>query len=178
MTPEIELLRTHPDLIRFLQEKTDFELVDQDWNEPSDVSYLSAAKREEPVMKAILEAAEETNALIAWFGQNPCNSEIGVGLWRGPEHTPLDRAPVVVLDDEGEYRLVAATVGDYLLSAVAPAAFEESQPLLAAAGLAVSTTWDEIITRIGRFLEAATDPSEFFDSRYNVHRAARGLPPL
>jgi hypothetical protein len=175
MTPEIELLRANPDLLQPLQDQAFFELVDQDGDGPSERSHLSAAQPEDPAMVAICEAADETNALITWFGEG--EDQVSVGLWRGPEQTPLDRAPVVVLDTESEYWLVAATVGDYLLSAAGCAAFDEYQPLLAAAGMAVSATWEEIITQVARFLEAATDPNEFFDSRHEERRAARGLGP-
>jgi hypothetical protein len=77
----------------------ELQLVDDPrWAEPSDVSYLNDKDRANPSTMSNVEAMAATNELIAWFGRD---MEGFVGLWRGPNNTPLEQAPIVRLDTEG-----------------------------------------------------------------------------
>lgn len=169
MTPEIELLRSRPGLLEPVQAETGFELVDPSWDEASDTSYLSDFDRENPDIMANVEAMAETNALITWFGRE--DEQDAVGLWCGPEGTPLDRAPVVVLDTEGQYYLASTTVGDYLLWSAGREAFDAYRIVLADAGLRVSASWTDLDAAV----PSGSGPQEYRDLRYREHRATRGL---
>src|SRR6266545_3257150 len=107
MTPDIVKLRDSLTTLGPIIDRLELELVDDPaWGEPSDTSYLTDADRDNPDIAANLAAMSETNKLIAWFGRD---AEGYLGLWRGPDGRPLDEAPVVRLDTEGQYSIVAAT---------------------------------------------------------------------
>ena len=108
MTPDIVKLRDALPTLEPIIDRLELQLVDDPtWHEPSDTSYLSDADRQNPDIAANVEAMAETNRLIAWFGRD---AEGYLGLWRGPKNRSLTEAPVVRLDTEGQYSIVAATV--------------------------------------------------------------------
>jgi hypothetical protein len=110
MTPDIEKLREAMPTLEPIIDRLELQLVDDPtWNEPSDTSYLSESDRQNPDIAANVEAMAETNKLIAWFGRD---AEGYVGMWRGPGERPIPGAPVVRLDKEGEYSIVAPAVPD------------------------------------------------------------------
>lgn len=71
-----------------------------------DTSYLTDADRANPGIMANVAAIEETAALVAWVA---VERQRALGYWRGPESTPLDAAPLVEFDSEGQFRLAGAT---------------------------------------------------------------------
>src|SRR4051812_37223145 len=116
MTPDLVRLRKALEDLEDIVDAVELELVeDPDWAEPSDTSYLTRADRANPDIVANVSAMAVTNKLIAWFGKD---SEGYVGLWRGPKQRPIETAPVVRLDSEGQYEIVAATIPDYLAISV------------------------------------------------------------
>ena len=155
-----------------LVEELELELVDDpQWAEPSDVSYLNAADRADPEIMDNVEAMSATNNLIAWFGRD---QEGFVGFWCGPSNGPIDAAPVVRLDTEGQYRLIAATVPDYLAISVPEDEFAATKQTLIDAGFSVSSSREAI----WHALESFDDPNEYRRKLYNEGRARRGLPPI
>jgi hypothetical protein len=166
MTPDLQLLRKQRDALDVIS-NIEFELVDDPaWGEPSDTSYLSKADRANPDIMANVAAMAETNQLISWFGQYGGGY---VGLWRGPEQRPLERAPIVRLDTEGQYELLARSIGDFLAVADSEECFKETRAELIAAGFTVSASRKAIWKAIG---EPSDLPNQYRDQRYRHHLAA------
>jgi hypothetical protein len=169
---ELSSLRERLGRLGNLVERLELELVDDpQWAEPSDVSYLTAADRADPEIMDNVEAMSATNNLIAWFGRD---QEGFVGFWCGPSDGPIDAAPVVRLDTEGQYRLIAATVPDYLAISVSEGEFAGTRQTLIEAGFSVSSSREAI----WHALESFDDPNEYRRKLYNEGRARRGLPPI
>lgn len=172
MTPELVLLRKKMEVLGDLVDELELELVeDPQWAEPSDTSYLNADDRANPDTMANVEAMAQTNKLIAWFGRD---MEGFVGLWRGADQVALAKAPIVRLDTEGQYELVASSIGDYLCIAASNDDFDENRKMVTKAGLAVSGSPDEIWEAI----EDYDSPNEYRRHLYNAQRKQRGLPPI
>lgn len=172
MTPALKLLRDKLDVLADLVESLELELVDDPkWPEPSDMSYLTAKEREDPDIMSNVDAMLATNELISWFGRD---MEGFLGLWRGPKNTPLESAAIIRLDSEGQYDLVAATIGDYLVISTDADEFDTQREAVAAAGFTVSKTPDEVWAALGGF----EDPNDFRHVLYNEGRKRRGLPVI
>lgn len=170
MTPDVRRLqRVLADLSDVLDE-FEFEFVDDpNWPRPSDFSYLNDSDRANPDIMANVEAMQANNKLIAWFGRD---QEGFVGLWQGPSDLPLERAPVVRLDSEGQYSLVAATVPDYIQISVDDEAFSDTREALLAAGFRVAASREQIWDVLDGISD---DPNEYRRNLYNQGRARRGL---
>ncbi|MFI8619137.1 hypothetical protein ACIGHN_26925 [Acidovorax sp. NPDC077693] len=172
MTPDLQRLHQCFDQLSAIVDSLDLELVDDpQWIEPSDTSYLNDSDQADPDIMANVEAMAATNKLIAWFGRD---HEGFVGLWRGAEDQPLDRAPVVRLDSEGQYNIVAATIPDYLAISMPEEEFESSRQVLVAAGFKVTAS----DTEIWEALNDAESPNDFRYALYNEERVRRGLPQI
>lgn len=172
MTPDVDRLQHKMTELEALVESLELELVDDPaWPEPSDTGYRSAAEREKPDIMADVEAMTATNALISWFGRD---MEGFVGLWRGPGNTPLASAPVVRLDTEGQYDLVAATIGDYLAISADADDFGVYRQALVDCGFTVADSPDAIWAA----LESFDSPNDHRHRLYNEGRARRGLEPI
>ena len=70
-----------------------------------DTSYLTAADLANPDIAANTRAIAETAALITWVAEDEDEGR-AFGYWRGPDDLPLSGAPVVSLDDEGQFHLL------------------------------------------------------------------------
>jgi hypothetical protein len=172
MTPDINRLKEVLADLQDVLDQLEFELVDDpQWSEPSDTSYLNGADRADPDIMANVEAMTATNRLIAWLGRD---LEGFVGLWRGPDSLPLERAPVVRLDSEGQYSLVAATVPDYIAVSVEEDSFSDTRTALIAAGFDVLASREKIWAA----LDGVIDPNTFRHELYNQGRARRSLEPV
>ena len=113
MTPDLELLKNKRNQIKEIIDELQLTLTDDpNWDAPSDNSYLNEEELAIPEIQDNVTAIKATNKLISWFGQD---HEGFVGLWRGPNAIPLDKAQVVRLNDEANYELVADTVPNYLM---------------------------------------------------------------
>jgi hypothetical protein len=171
MTPDIDRLRRTLDALADITDG--LELVDDpSWAEPSDVSYLNDQDRANPDIMANVEAMAATNRLIAWFGRD---TEGFVGLWRGPKNTALSDAPIVRLDSEGQYSLVARSIGDYLAISADHDDFADVRRRLVAAGFTVRESPDAIWEAVDPDESAAND---YRHSLYNEGRVRRGLKPI
>lgn len=172
MTSDLDLLRKSLDGLRETIERLEFEFVDDPrWSEPSDIGYLNDDDRANPDIMANVEATAATNELIAWFGRD---QDGFVGLWRGSTSDPLERAPVVRLDTEGQYSLVAATVPDYFAVSVDEEAFDDTRTELLAVGFRVAMSRDQIFAAI----DDIADPNSYRYDLYNQGRVRRGLEPI
>jgi hypothetical protein len=165
MTPDLIRLHASLEQLQDLVDSLELELVDDPrWTEPSDMSYLSEEDRANPDIMANVAAMLATNELIAWFGRD---MEGFVGLWQGPKKTPLAEAPVVRLDSEGQYEIVAATVGDYLAISVAEDELDQARDALVAAGFSVAESSEAIWDAA----EAFDDPNDYRNTLYESARA-------
>ena len=174
MTPDIKRLQENIANLQKVLAEIDFEFIDDSkWSEPSDTSYLNENDRADPDIMANVDAMEATNKLIAWFGRD---QEGGfVGLWQGPENTPLEHAPVVRLNNEGQYEIVAATVPDYIAIAdMDEENFDNARSALLAVGFNVAASRDEIWEKIGEMNSA----NAFRHEIYNRGRVLRGLKSI
>ena len=167
MTPDLMRLRASLEPLRDLVDSLELELVDDPrWAESSDMSYLNEKDRANPDIMANVEAMLATNELIAGFGRD---MEGFVGLWQGPKRTPLDEAPVVRLDTEGQYAIVAATVGDYLAISVAEKKLAQTRDALVAVGFSVAESREAIWAA----LDAFDNPNDYRNTLYKSARAKR-----
>jgi hypothetical protein len=172
MTPDIDKLKNSLDEIADQVDYLELELVDDpNWAEPSDHSYLSDEERKDPSIMANVEAMNKTNGLISWFARD---QEGYVGLWRGPQNQACELAPVVRLDTEGEYELVATTIGDYVAASVDEDDFDDAKAALAGAGFAVRDS----VEAIWKSLEGLESPNDYRNKLYNQGRVQRGLEPV
>jgi hypothetical protein len=172
MTPDVKRLHCVLAKLHDVLDEIKFELVDDpQWPEPSDTSYLNDDDRANPDIMANVEAMTETNSLIAWFGRD---LQGFIGLWRGPVSLPLELAPVVRLDSEGQYSLLATTVPGYIAASVDDESFDDTRAALIAAGFDVLASRKEIWAA----LDGIIDPNAFRHELYNQGRARRGLVPV
>jgi hypothetical protein len=74
---------------------------DEPWNDDSGYD------RSDPEHEASYQAMEATNALIVFVAKHHEEDEY-LGFWRGPEQLPVSRSPLVHMDDQGLYELIAA----------------------------------------------------------------------
>jgi hypothetical protein len=171
MTPDLQRLREAAGLNEFI-DAIELELVyDPKWEEPSDTSYLTAADRANADIMANVEAMDATNELIAWFGRD---QDGFVGLWQGPDRRPLSCCPVVRLDTEGQYELIAATVADYIVVSIEQDSFQEARYALQEAGFRVAESREAI----WKALESFDEPNDLRHRLYNLARQRRGLQPI
>ncbi|HEX5062423.1 MAG TPA: hypothetical protein VFV99_23790 [Kofleriaceae bacterium] len=171
MTPDIVKLRDSLPTLEPILDRLELELVDDPtWKEPSDTSYLTDADRNNPDIAANVDAMTETNKLIAWFGRD---AEGYLGLWRGPNNRSLTEAPVVRLDSEGQYSIVAATVPDFIAIAMPEDEFANTRDTLTKAGFKVGFNPDAIWGALDAFDD---DPNAYRNELYEQNRVARGLP--
>jgi hypothetical protein len=73
-----------------------------------DTGYLTPADLANPDIVANVRAIEETAAMITWVAEDGDEGR-AFGYWRGPDDLPLAAAPVVSLDDEGQFHLLRGT---------------------------------------------------------------------
>jgi hypothetical protein len=172
VTPEIEKLRQRK--MKPVLKVLDIELVDDPaWDAPSDTSYLSPKEKKDPDIASNVAAMSATNKLVAWFGRGPMGY---IGLWRGPRQHPLEKAPVVVLDTEGQYSIAATNVADFIAISADDEDFDDTVEALVAAGFTPRRSQNAI----WKTLEALgdDDPNEYRHKLYNEGRKKRGLKPI
>lgn len=66
-----------------------------------DKSYLSAKDKKNPDIMANVKAIDEVCSFITFAAYTDDSSLIG--YWHGPEKTPIEKAPIVLLDTEGQF---------------------------------------------------------------------------
>jgi hypothetical protein len=89
-------------------ERTEVELNwKKGWAPWLDTSYLSAEDRANPDIAANVRAIEEVCGLIAFIGADEEDNYFG--YWRGPKKRPVAKSPLVRLDNEGQFELLAGS---------------------------------------------------------------------
>ncbi len=98
------LLANHDEL----SERTEVELNwNKGWAPWLDTSYLSAEERANPDIAANVLAIQEVCGMIAFIGVDEDDNYFG--YWRGPKKRPIAKSPLVRLDNEGQFRLLAGS---------------------------------------------------------------------
>ncbi len=149
-----------------------------------DNSYLNDKDRANPDIMANVAAMDGTSGLCCFVLETRNGL---MGYWRGPEKAPLHEAPIVFLDDEGQYLLASGrSIAEALcFSAVshdttkffdaARAAFAElgvSAPVVTYADL----EFPELAVQLRQ--PTIEHPNNFRHRMYNEHRVMAGPSPF
>jgi hypothetical protein len=141
-----------------------------------DHSYLNDEDRANPDIMANVAAMTTVCAHCVFVAQN--DDGILFGYWFGPENLPIESAPIVKLDTEGQFELIGgkslseALVGDRVFDD--DAAFAKLKGQFGRAGINfAASSWDELDDP-----DAPTDPGILHDRCYRENRAKAGLPPM
>lgn len=173
MTPDFHRLQMASLVLGDLWRRLAFRIIeDPHWREPSDTSYLTDEDRANPDFMANVVATERTNQQIAWFGRD---ADGYLGLWRGSNQGSLDVAPIVRLNTEGQYVIVAKTIPDYFAGSVSPSEFTGVKRTLEALGFQVAPSFKAIYSAVEAI---ALEPSRFRNTHYQQERLLRGLPSM
>ena len=139
-------------------------------------SYLNERDRQNPDIMANVAAIDEMLAMITFVAE----SEDGdmIGYWHGPERTPIDAAPIVKLDTEGQFDLMQgrnvseAMLGNYTFGD--DERFADGRAWLAECGIEMEAAdWHGLSTPT-----ATTMPNKLHRTLYNERRVAVGLKPV
>lgn len=139
-------------------------------------SYLNERDRQNQDTMVNVAAINEILAMITFVAE----SEDGdmIGYWHGPEHTPIDAAPIVKYDTEGQFGLMQgrtlseAMLGNYTFGD--DERFSDGRAWLKARGIAMDpANWRGLSTP-----SAATQPETLHRTLYNEKRIAAGLKPI
>jgi hypothetical protein len=139
-------------------------------------SYLNERDRQNPDIMANVAAINEVLAMITFVAE----SEDGdmIGYWHGPERTPIDAAPIVKYDTEGQFDLMQgrnvseAMLGNYTFGD--DERFADGKAWLADCGIEMEAAdWHALSTPT-----AATMPNKLHRTLYNERRSAAGLKPV
>jgi hypothetical protein len=85
-----------------LANRTGIDLdASEDWAPWLDTSYLGESDWENPDLRANIRAINDVCKLIDFVIADEDGNYLG--YWRGPQHTPLSEAPIVCLDNEGQF---------------------------------------------------------------------------
>ncbi|MEG9226461.1 hypothetical protein [Aeromicrobium sp. Sec7.5] len=130
-----------------------------------DTGYLTDEDRANPDIAASTRAMEETTALITWVAEN-VEEGVAFGYWRGPGGLPLDAAPVVALDTEGQLELLrGATLSEALVDEYGQWSHEDYTALVAecrSRGVAISADDPDDLLEP----DVTPTPSEHHEARY------------
>jgi hypothetical protein len=139
-------------------------------------SYLNERDRQNPDIMANVAAINEVLAMITFVAE----SEDGdmVGYWHGPECTPIEAAPIVKYDTEGQFDLMQgrnvseAMLGNYTFGD--DERFADGKAWLAGCGIEMEAAdWHGLSTPT-----AATMPNMLHRTLYDERRVAAGLKPV
>lgn len=87
---------------------------DEGWAPWLDTSYLTEADRGNPDIMANVRAIADVCDLIAFIAAH--EDDEYYGYWRGPTMRPVADAPLVLLDNEGQFRPCGSTFAEAVLS--------------------------------------------------------------
>jgi len=96
---DLRLLLSHREALR---ERTGIVLNwSSDWAPWRDTSYLTPEDLADPGIRANVRAIDDVCRMVAFVIADEDSNYLG--YWRGPEHLPISQAPVVRLDNEGQF---------------------------------------------------------------------------
>jgi hypothetical protein len=164
-------------------EATGFNLIDPDHLPPLlSHSYLNERDRTDPDIMANIRAFDEVFAQTAFVAVGD-EDEI-VGYWQGPDRDPLDKAPFVILDSEGQFSLLpGATITEAIVIYSLQARFDkaEVQPRFEEMSESLRAFGINLAIRDLAMVEVQPtriDPAQVHSSAYVRFRTEAGLPPV
>lgn len=141
-----------------------------------DGSYLSEDDLKDPDTASNVKATEEMFKMITFVVQND-DSDL-IGYWHGPQGTPLESAPIVKYDTEGQFSLLRgsglseAMLGEYAYDN--DEEFTEYKEWFGGFGIEINAgSYDELACP-----EGAVDPHDLHRELYNKNRVTFGLEPV
>ncbi|WP_009959426.1 hypothetical protein [Verrucomicrobium spinosum] len=138
---------------------------DATWQPWADKSYLTAADLADPDISANVRAIDDTFELINFIART--EDDTYIGYWRGPNHVPLAKSPLVSYDTEGQFRLCGGTFVESLFFVIhddeALAQFREDCVQLGIE-LAFESVDDISIPSVD------PTPDAFHTARYHMHK--------
>lgn len=141
-------------------------------------SHLSQEEANNPDIGANIAAIAEVASMITFVAKD--EEDNFYGYWHGKENCPLEHAPIVQFDNEGQFYMMP---GPSLVEALTAAYCFEDQDLFEKIkeGFAelefefVHDTWQDVYDSEAKLQD---DPSKFHHELYNAERAKRGLPSI
>lgn len=135
--------------------------AEEGWAPWLDTSYLNEDDRANPDIMANVRAIAEVCNLVAFVAAT--EDDEFLGYWRGPEMSPVAGAPVVVLDNEGQFRILGPSFAEAILSQTyGEESFAELRDSLRSLGIEVrAASIDEIPTPA-----AEPDPADLHHELY------------
>jgi len=163
---DLSLLLEHAD--RF-QEMTGVAFsYAQDWAPWLDTSYLSEEEKRNPEIFANVKAIAEVCSLITFIAELEDSQYIG--FWRGLKHRSISESPLVILDNEGQFRLCACrTLAEAILEQTYDdETFAELKSWFQSLGIEIGfSSLDELA-----YPEEPNDPGALHTDLFEKYRAA------
>jgi hypothetical protein len=139
-------------------------------------SYLNDADKANPDIMANVKAIDKVFEHITFVAKTD-DSDL-IGYWHGPESTPIQLAPIVKYDTEGQFslllgkQLTEALLGEHVFDD--DEEFTRLRDWFSTFGIDISAScWDDL-----DYPDVKTKPDELHHNLYNQHRVAVGLPPV
>lgn len=146
----------------------------------NDISYLSEDELKDPDMQCTIQAMRQVCALARFVAKDGQSNLYG--YWLGQPSRPLHSAPIVTLDNEGQFFLLA---GGSLIEGVCgwetsdKSTFEALKTRFEALGITFQAQDPKDWSRLWECLREATDhPDTLYRAFYNQQRQQRGLDPV
>lgn len=149
-----------------LARRTGVELPSSvDWAPWLDTSYLSETDRADPDIRANVQAIAEVCALIDFVAEDEESNYLG--YWRGPSKIDLAQAPIVRLDNEGQFSFCHTVhLAGALL--VGSSQFDDLRAWLESIGVgSLPNDWDDLVA-----VDTAPSPSDLHETLYRKYSAA------
>lgn len=139
-------------------------------------SYLNDNDRANPDIIANVSAITKVCGYLAFVAEDD-NGNV-MGYWFGPDDVPIERAPIVRLDTEGQFKLLGgSTLSEAILGNQVfddDERFTQLRRELSKSGIAVvATSWAHLTQP-----RPNTLPNDLHTKLYNDSRVAAGLPPV
>jgi hypothetical protein len=140
-----------------------------------EMTYLNDNDRANPNTMANVAAAQDVFAFIAFVGEDDDGN--AYGYWLGPDHRPIENAPIISYDTEGQF---SVRPGRMLAEALLADRFSSQEDEFLMLRDQLNQLGLNISAASPRDLHAPDvkpAPEQVHRERYNAHRVAAGLPP-
>lgn len=145
-------------------------------------SYINERDRADPDIMANIRAFDEVFTLSAFVAVGD-NDEV-VGYWQGPDNVPLNQAPFVILNTEGQFSLLSgATITEAMVIYSLQTRFDEAESQCRFKEMCENfrvVGIDMAIRDISSVKEHSTrvGPAEIHSVAFTKFWAEAGLPPI
>jgi hypothetical protein len=139
-------------------------------------SYLNDEDKANPDIMANVMAIDKVFTYITFVAKTD-DSDL-IGYWHGPENTPIESAPIVKYDTEGQFslllgkQLTEALLGEHVSDD--DEEFTRLRDWFSTSAINITAaSWDDL-----DYPDVKTKPNELHRSLYNQNRLAAGLQPV